>query len=235
MNKVKLSEMTWCEVEQYLQNNSAILVPVGSTEQHGLHLPIGTDTIITESVCYDAAKIMRLIVAPSIPYGVTLPLDKRIYGTSTLHEESLTTFISDVVFNWKSQGFKYIILCTAHGDWYHIKALKGVKDTFLIELFDFKQDDLLEKQIGCRHAGESETSLMLYLYSTIVKTSEIKDFDVPFETFKPYLQHTKNYLQGYHQIGCVGVPSCASREKGEKIYQRLKGSLISKIIAILGN
>lgn len=235
MNKVKLSEMMWREVKQYLQNNSSILVPIGSTEQHGLHLPIGTDTIITEKVCYDVAKMMKLIVAPSIPYGVTLPLDKRMYGTSTLSEESLATFISDVIFNWRFQGFKYIILCTAHGDWHHIKALKSIRDTFLIELFDFKQNDLLEKQIGCRHAGESETSLMLYLYPSIVKTSEIKDFDVSFETFKPYLQHTKNYLRGYHQIGCVGAPSCASREKGEKIYQRLKDSLKSKIIAILGN
>ncbi|GAI54818.1 unnamed protein product, partial [marine sediment metagenome] len=60
MNKVKLSEMMWREVKQYLQNNSTILVPIGSTEQHGLHLPIGTDTIITEKVCYDVAKMMSL-------------------------------------------------------------------------------------------------------------------------------------------------------------------------------
>ena len=81
----------------------------------------------------------------------------------------------------------------------------------------FDMPNILEKQKGAKHAGEVETSVMLFLYPEKVRKKDIKDFEMSFEDFKPYLMHEKIETIE-NSPGCQGYPSFASVEKGKVLF-----------------
>ena len=69
--------------KKYLEDNDSLLIPIGTGEQHGLHLPLCTDTIVAERICDEISEKYGILVAPTINYGVNLPLDnKTMTGTT---------------------------------------------------------------------------------------------------------------------------------------------------------
>ena len=66
MEKLYLYEWTWAEVRDYLKKDSVIILPFGSTEQHGLHLPLGNDALVAIRLAEDAARATKTIVAPPV-------------------------------------------------------------------------------------------------------------------------------------------------------------------------
>lgn len=219
---MKLNMLKYPEIREYLKKNDSLLIPIGTCEQHGPHLPLCTDTIVAERMCDEISNKYGILVAPTINYGVNLPLDNKIMtGTTGITSDILKETLKCITEYWKMQGFKHFFVVSCHGDIFHIKALNDASDSVeVIETYEVEQKDLLEKQICTRHACESETSVMLYLYPELVDMSVAKDFDISNDTFMPYLEHKKDApIDGY--IGNVGYSTFASREKGKIIYKRM--------------
>jgi creatinine amidohydrolase len=220
---MKLESLTWPEVKNYLRIKQSVIIPAGTCEQHGEHLPLNTDTLVAEYISDYLSDVTGVLVAPNVNYGVNLPCDRFYSGTTSVTEGTLKNYISNLLDWWGLQGFKRFYIVTAHGDPIHLKALKEISPerVSVLELYDLDLSGILEKQKTVKHACEGETSVMLHLFPDKVCKDKIKDFETPFEIFKDYLDHAKiDPIEG--SPGCEGYPSFGSAEKGEKIINLMK-------------
>ena len=216
---MRLYDLTWPEVEAYLESNHHLILPVGTCEQHGLHLPLDTDTIIANRIADVLSEEAGILVGPTLNYGVNLPCDQTYAGTCSTTGELLGRFVASILAWWKGQGFRRFFVLSAHGDSHHVEALEAADPAAVrvLELYDFAIPAILERQQGAKHAGEVETSVRMYLYPDRVRVEAIEDFETPFEQFEPYLLHqVQEPIAG--SPGCQGYPSCATAEKGEVLY-----------------
>ncbi len=221
---MKLNQLKYSDIEKYLKTNDSLLIPVGTCEQHGLHLPLCSDTIVAEKMCDDISNKYGILVAPTVNYGVNLPLDDDKTGTSGINYKILKDTVTSIISFWAKQGFKHFFAVSCHGDFFHVRALNDVANLVVIEGYDVDIADILKKQVCARHACEAETSVMLYLYPELVDMSLAKDFDVPIEKFLPYLEHkSSKKITGY--TGNIGYATYATKEKGKLIYSRMLKNL----------
>ncbi len=221
---MRLNELTWPEVKEYLERSphKALLVPIGTCEQHSKHLPLNTDTIVAELIADELSRETGILVAPTQNYGVNLPADKGLCGTCSLSEETLRTTLKEIIEWWSLQGFKKFLVVSAHGDPMHIKALveSSPSRVLVLELYDFEMGDILESQTRVKHACEGETSVMLYLFPEKVRRKEIQDHELPDEEMRAYLFRKKEGPIP-DTPGGEGKPSKATFEKGREIYFRM--------------
>lgn len=227
----QLANLTWSEIN----HRNGIVIPVGTCEQHGKHLPMNTDIILAEYFSNLIAEHCDFYIAPTINYGVNLPCDRMYTGTTTTQPTHLADLITSLLVWWSEQGFANYILVSAHGDPFHIQALQSIEypsvRISVIELFDCDISDILERQSTTKHACEAETSVMLALFPERVRRSEIVDFETPFSEFKPYLFHEKTNPIS-NSPGVQGYPSYANLEKGELIIQRISTMCLERCNAI---
>jgi len=111
---MKLQAMTWPEVEAYLESSTGLMLPVGSTEQHGPMGLIGTDTLCAEAVADGAAERVGVIVAPAIAY-TPAPFNMSFPGTISVSETLFETLVAEIVDGLGSQGFRHIYVVNGHG------------------------------------------------------------------------------------------------------------------------
>ena len=108
-------DLTFVDVQEYLKTKDIIMVPVASTEQHGPHLPLGTDSFIGDRIVEEAAGLVgSVLVAPTIRVGAS-EHHMAFPGTITLREEVLEEVIVDYCRSLSRHGFKAIILIPTHG------------------------------------------------------------------------------------------------------------------------
>ena len=104
-----LARMNYREVEEYLQHHDSIIIPVGSLENHGLHMPLGTDTIVPDHIAQLVNSRCDVMIAPSINYGATDDLAS-FAGTVNLGTEGLTQLLKLVCDGLYSHGFRHCMI-----------------------------------------------------------------------------------------------------------------------------
>jgi len=110
---MRIHDLTWMDVERYLERDDRCVVPVGSTEQHA-YLSLGTDAILAERVSVDAAEPLGVPVFPAMPFGVT-PYFMAYPGTVSVSAETLSSVLRDVVDSCVTAGFRRILVVSGHG------------------------------------------------------------------------------------------------------------------------
>jgi creatinine amidohydrolase len=108
-----LFEANWQQVEAYLEHDDRVVVPIGSTEQHGL-LSLGTDAILAERVAVEAAEPLGLPVLPVLPFGMA-PYFSAFPGSLTLRMSTYIEVIRDLLDTLAGQGFRRIAIVNGHG------------------------------------------------------------------------------------------------------------------------
>ncbi len=234
---MRLVELTWYDVKEYLKRKKSMILALGSCEQHGRHLPLSTDMIVAQKLAESVSEQTGIVMAQDIGYAVNLPCDRFMYGTAGLSFDSLRSAIRDLIGDWSRQGFKRFYLITAHGcamgnyGFAHQEALKQASRPFLVQgdtevylIFPYWIDisDLLEKEKQAEHAGEVETSLIMYLASDLVKTEEIRDIPEAHErlNFRAFPEGVQKDFPPNGYFGGEGYPSFATRDKGKTIFRR---------------
>jgi creatinine amidohydrolase len=250
--------MTWKDVQSYLERSRSLIVPVGTCEQHGRHLPLSTDTLIAEAFAAAVSEATEVALAPTLSYGVNLPCDRFVPGNSGLSFDSLRGCVADLLEDWEEEGFRQFFILTAHGcamDGYsfaHHEALKQGALPFLDDLpcedgapcdehptavsilFPYWTEigDILTEQKGVEHACEAETSLMLHLHPELVRLDEVADGPPETETrFDAYPEGVASGPPGSEWCGSEGVPSAATAEKGRLIFERCLGPMVEYVAA----
>lgn len=110
----RLELCTWSEVEDYLTRERAVLVPIGSTEQHGPIGIIGTDFVCAEVIARRVGAESKLLVAPTIPVGMARH-HMAFPGSLTLRPETLMAVLRDYVWSFYQHGFRCVVFVNGHG------------------------------------------------------------------------------------------------------------------------
>lgn len=113
-----LDQLTWPEVQAAVERGTPVVVPVGSTEQHGYHLPLCTDRLLAAAVALEAASRLGLVVAPPVAYGYrSRPLSgggEAFPGTISLAGRTLMALTEDVLVGLAASGFRNLVLLNWH-------------------------------------------------------------------------------------------------------------------------
>ncbi len=110
-----LSVLTPEAVRAALARDARLLVPVGTCEQHGPHLPLGCDTYIVERLADDLSSSFSILRAPTIPYGVNTVTKRPYPGNATVRRKTLHRWMNDLLWSWEQCGVDAFIILTAHG------------------------------------------------------------------------------------------------------------------------
>lgn len=120
---MRISDMNWMQVEQYLQRDNRAVLPLGSTEQHG-YLSLSVDSILSERVALEAAEPLGVPVFPVLNYGIT-PYFRAFPGTVTLRVTTYLEVVRQVLDGIAAHGFKRILLVNGHGGNDPARSLAG--------------------------------------------------------------------------------------------------------------
>lgn len=233
-HRLDLDELGWIDVAAHLAREPRLILPVGALEQHGPHLPLGTNALITERLSLDLSRRFRVLRAPTFYYGVNVPTDRAFAGTSALGKKTLHRALNELLACWEGHGVSEFILVTAHRHEPHLEALASLLTSRarvrVVEAWDVQVGDLLERQPAPFHGCEAETSVMLFLYPERVRMDRARDFELDQDTFERYLRGGLPSPPA-GGAGAVGYPTAATAEKGERIYRRVLEAIASAVFA----
>ena len=219
----RLRELAPAEIAAALAADPRIIIPVGTLEQHGPHLPVGCDTIIAERLADDLSATFGVLRAPTVEYGVNRTTDRVVPGSAAVRKKTLHRFLNDLVSTWETNGVDEVVLLTAHHYDPHQEALATVitarARVRVVDVFGVQVGDLLEGQSEAMHGDEVDTSLMLHLAPELVRMEAAEDYMVSREGLR-------RFRRGWLKVpkaspGSLGRPSLATAEKGRLIYERI--------------
>src|SRR5919112_1068812 len=159
----------------YVSNIDTAIIPLGSVEQHGSHLPFSTDTIIVEQISKIVAQKIKIFLLPSLYYGVSF--EHEPFFNISINYDILLSFISDICISLFKQGINRIYIINGHhGNMgllqylgQHILSIYPVKEK---SFYFINYWQMLNKSFD--HAGEVETSLMLFICPELVRVDLYK-------------------------------------------------------------
>jgi len=217
-----IKRLTPGAVKRHLERDPRLIVPVGTTEQHGPHLPLGCDTLIVERLANDLSRKMQVLCAPTIEYGVNSPTKVPYPGSASVRRKTLHRFLNDLVGSWESGGVDEFIIITAHGQDPHQEALSTLRTRRAavrsVDIFAAPLDIAEAVAQEPIHGGEVDTSLMLYIDEELVDLGAATDYKPKRRTIKRYQRGVTGAIPA-SSPGSLGSPTLANVEKGEKIYR----------------
>lgn len=236
-----LEELTSQEVDAFNREETIVLLPIGATEQHGKHLPVGTDTMILKSVLdrvlKDIDPEIPLLITPVIPVGKSNE-HLNFIGTISFSYATLRSVIEDICKSIARHGFKKIAIFNSHGgNTDTLTSLcRDLRDQLNVQVFvidwwftNFWEDILKEIQESPRdgvfHACELETSIIMYTFPHLVKREQI------VASFPPEPLRSNKYVTIFGPVtmgwrtedisanGVIGDPTKATSEKGRLLVE----------------
>ncbi|TYT61685.1 creatininase family protein [Natrialba swarupiae] len=235
------------------QDGSVLVVPVGSVEQHGYHLPVGTDTILATAVSSasaDAVDDVPILVTPPIWCGYS-PHHRSLGGTLTAAFDQLLAHTQSIVEAGLANGFDAVVLVNGHGG---NRALVGAvvsevgyanpdSQVLGFTYFDLATDlveEIRDSDLGgMAHGGEFETSLVFHLDPSLVDRDamDAEPFDEPYDLgdedlVQPGPLGVYRPFEEYSESGAIGAPERASAEKGEVLFEYLTDEIADLFEAI---
>lgn len=222
-------DLTWDEINALDKENVVVILPIGSCEQHSLHLPLGMDTYSVIHMSKDLVNKFgdKIVVLPPLWFGAS-EHHMDFAGTITLSNETLINVIKDIVKSVIKHGFKKILILNGHGGntdpvKIALRELR-VEKNVMVELVNpwtlanKEIKETLESEIW-GHACEFETSEAMYIIPDKVRQEKIRDPNLDIDMWNKIKErnipwHTKDLSD----TGSLGYPTKANREKGEKLY-----------------
>ncbi|MBF0104934.1 MAG: creatininase family protein [Deltaproteobacteria bacterium] len=232
--------MTWEEIDARLKKVDTAILPCGSIEQHGTHLPVDVDYYDIKYLAQRVAEICsspRPFVLPAIPYGVSYHHED-FRGTLSVTNNALGLYVYDIGINLARHGIKKLILLNGHGDNgptlnYAAQMINRDAHIFVCiesgETSDADVGGLIETPNDI-HAGEIETSTTLALRPELVKIQKARDNTLNFAS--SYMNFSSHGVPWYvrtkrlSRTGVMGNPQKASAKKGNKIWEIIISHLV---------
>ncbi len=242
-------EMTREDILCVSRDVDLVLLPVGSIEQHGPHLPLDTDSFDAMYMLEEAVKRIdgpRPPILPTVSYGVS-DHHMSFPGTVTLRPETLEAVLIDIGRSVATHGFQKLFICNGHGgntSVLNIAARKLKRETGLLVFVDSGEcmepgkKGLIETKNDV-HAGEYETSTSLANRNELVDSDAIPGQEMGFPHPSMAFNHVPpfNFAWDTHELSSTGVlgdPAKATVEKGEKLWESGISLLAERIKIVMG-
>ncbi|HHW30805.1 MAG TPA: creatininase family protein [Clostridiaceae bacterium] len=226
-------EKTWVELQEYIEKNAVVIIPVGTTEEHGRHLPVETDAMIAKyygdclgKACED--EEIPVLVTQPIYFGFSMAIVRKWPGCINIDTRTFMNYIFNMVNSLIEMGFKKIVLLDCHGN--HDSLLRTVMreiadkhNIYIMTLRPFslsakRYNEIKKDPQGDIHGGEWETSAIMHIRPDLVHHDEFTNVDAircntplrgPVSTWG--LQETKT--------GLFGDPTYATPELGAEVFK----------------
>ncbi|MXV61190.1 creatininase family protein [Natronorubrum sp. JWXQ-INN-674] len=241
--------MTWREIETALERTETLLLPVGSTEQHGHHMPLGVDVYMPEAIGERVAESGPALLAPPIWYGVS-PHHTFKPGTFTISTETFQRYVFDVCASAGEWGIENVLLLNGHYLAQDpeleivVRELReetgmGAFHVPLVNVFADVAEEIRTADVSF-HASEFETSIMLELFPELVHMDRAEAVEPPEES----LPLTDYDALGENQVGWalsaedmteltptgnIGDPTVATAEKGKLLVEAAASSICTLV------
>jgi len=246
----RLEENSWKELEEKQKACDVVIIPVGSVEQHGYHLPLGTDSYVARGLAEEAAKKSGVVVTPPVWFG-WCPHHMALTGSVSVRAEVLIEYLYDIIESLHAHGFRKFVLINGHRivniTWMQISAQRAqAKLGAKVVIFDpayMSKDLIAELGYGpVGHSDEIETSHLMHLHPQLVHLDKAVDNPVraaPLYSVDPryphdtlcYVPATREHVAevGKTHGGTTGSPSKSTAEKGKQYHEHLIGNLLQVI------
>jgi len=234
-------DQSWVQIKEHIEKNSLLILPIGTTEEHGPHLPVDTDARIAEAYGVRLAEAVAaeipVLLMDTIRYGYSMKIMRQWPGTIVVRSRVFMDMVFDICRSVLDMGFNKLVMLDCHG--HHGGALNTVsrelcdacdKAVAIISPAKLSAEafNAVRKsgQGGAIHAGEWETSLMLHICPEVVDMSKATDVDtmryhsdfVAGDGFlgRQLVTWSTWYLQP-SVTGTYGTPTVATAETGKII------------------
>lgn len=232
------SDLAWPELGAFFESapDDVGLLPVGATEQHGPHLPCGTDTILATAICERVSARTGAMVLPPIPVGCSYGHGRQIPGTLSLPPEGLAAVVRQTVLWAAGSGLRRVLIVNAHFG--NHASLMVATDHLRLERPDLRAgvvgwwaaDAEVAAETGMDgediHANRSETALMLAVAPELVHLDRLDGSDDPDRTAGLVFRYTATSLS---TNGVTGRPSEATAELGRRLLERTVAAIAAMV------
>jgi len=229
---MRLQTSTWSEVESYIKKSTGIIVPIGSTEQHGPNGMLGTDAICPEAIAFGVAEKIDVLIAPTISiaqahHHLGFP------GTIALRPSTFLAVLVDVIRSLYSHGFHHIYFLNGHGGnvatintaFQEVYSQSSFGDADMSDLYlklcnwyNAEGVGKLSKEIfgdqEGSHATPTEVSVTYYAYPKEVKTTTMNPTLAPIGI----IRDAKNFREQFADGRIGSNPGLATVDAGERIF-----------------
>jgi creatinine amidohydrolase len=218
-------DLTMAEFAQWRGRQRTVILPLGALEEHGPHLPLGTDAFHAIELARRTAALRPVLVAPPVYYGVCRSTSQHP-GTVTISGDTLRALLKDLGREFYRQGLRNLVFLTGHAGGTHMAAIVEAGEALLAELPQVQvavvnllevlrevltaQPHLVQTK-GDAHAGEIETALMLAVHPHLVKGAAPAEWPgfPKYRLVRDKIRHWPG--------GVWGDPNAASAGQGEAI------------------
>ena len=205
------------DVSRALERDPRLLVPVGTCEQHGPHLPFGCDTMIVERLADDLSADFQILRAPTVEYGVNTLNRDQLPGDAAVRRKTLHRWMNELLGSWEQAGVDAFIILTAHGYDPHQEALSTLRTrrarVLTVDVFALDFTGRLEDPQGPFHGSELDTSLLLYVAPEVVRMELVPQAEVVSA-----------------QPAAALSGSLATMAKGERLYKMIYQRIASQVV-----
>jgi len=224
-----LETLTWKEGRSLFHERQVALVPVGATEQHGPHLPLGTDFMIVSAIATEVAKHGGFVSTPVVPVGSSYH-HRQFWGTLWVSPATLMQYLLEIARSLKYHGIDRLIFVNGHGagntfavqecrQYLREEGVTALVYEWWYAVRDLTEE-LFEKPAG--HADEIETSLMMAVAPSLVRSecfSEAEKGAVDSWGVTHFGAETYFDTIDFSPNGAIGRPTLASAEKGKRLFE----------------
>jgi len=227
---------TWPELRDLVEKQPVIVLPVGSTEDHGHHLPLDVDTFVASSICEAAARKIpdEALILPAVPYGFE-DHHMDFPGTITVSDEHLLHFIVDITRSVAHHGFRKILIVNGHGSNAPILELAARRTVIETDVHcgtvgagaGVSADEIGDSDMFS-HADELETSVYLYLNEEAVqmdKATAVTNLPISKHYWRGSLRgkgsaplKLMDHWSRMTNTGVIGDATLGTVEKGERFF-----------------
>lgn len=235
---LRWADLAWPEVGAVFDANPSDvgLVPVGATEQHGPHLPSGTDTILASAICDEVSVRTHALVLPAIALGCSYGHGRHLPSTLSMTPEGLASVVRQTI-QWASlSGLRRFLVVNAHFG--NHASLMVATDHLRLERPDLRVGVVgwwsADPEVAAEtaidgddiHANRSETSLMLAVAPELVNLDRLRSSDDPDRTTGLVFRYTATSLS---TNGVTGRPSEASPELGRRLFDKTVAAIADMV------
>ncbi|EWY40553.1 amidase [Skermanella stibiiresistens SB22] len=240
---MRLQLSTWPEVENYLKTSRGIIMPIGSTEQHGPNGLIGTDALCAEEIAWGVGAATGALVGPTIGVGMAVH-HMEFPGTVTLRPSTLVLVIRDYVTALADHGFERFLFVNGHGGniatvraafneiYAELRAERGAEAPNLrcrvISWWESESVHALSRELfgvaEGSHATPSEVSVVQYTHPNHIKEAPL---DPPIAPSGPFYD-ARDYRRRFPDGRIGSNPGLARPEHGKRLYDAAVASLAEK-------